>query len=160
MTKFILCVRHYVPKKPLERDLSRAPAGQRLPSMRRARQKPAAMSMLQRSNRKSPRGGAEIFKIKGPPFITHIVTAWRIPQNRLLVLTDAHYRSMVRVGLRGREGAERQSLEIRGQVADATHEAATPSRSVEVILGGVSQPSVEKAGAWSELGSGRPDRAH
>jgi hypothetical protein len=37
-------------------------------------------------------------KLNRAPFITHVVTAWKIPRNRLLVLTDAHYRSMARVG--------------------------------------------------------------
>ena len=37
-------------------------------------------------------------KLKRAPFITHIVTTWKIPRNRLLVLTDAHYRSTARVG--------------------------------------------------------------
>jgi hypothetical protein len=37
-------------------------------------------------------------KLKRNPFISHIVLAWKIPQNRLLVLTDAHYRSLARVG--------------------------------------------------------------
>jgi hypothetical protein len=37
-------------------------------------------------------------KLNRSPFITHIVTTWRIPRNRLLVLPDAHYRSIARVG--------------------------------------------------------------
>jgi hypothetical protein len=37
-------------------------------------------------------------KFKRAPFITHVVVAWKIPRERLLVLTDAHYRSMARVG--------------------------------------------------------------
>jgi hypothetical protein len=32
------------------------------------------------------------------PGIAYIVLAWKIPTNRLLVLTDAHYRSLARVG--------------------------------------------------------------
>ena len=36
-------------------------------------------------------------KLNRAPFITHILTVWKIPRNRLLVLTDAHYRSMARV---------------------------------------------------------------
>ena len=36
-------------------------------------------------------------KLNRAPFIAHIVTTWKIPRNRLLVLTDAHYRSMARV---------------------------------------------------------------
>jgi hypothetical protein len=37
-------------------------------------------------------------KLNRSPFIAHIVRAWKIPRNRLLVLTDAHYRSLGRVG--------------------------------------------------------------
>ena len=37
-------------------------------------------------------------KLNRSPFIAHIVRAWKIPTNRLLVLTDAHYRSLGRVG--------------------------------------------------------------
>jgi hypothetical protein len=37
-------------------------------------------------------------KLNRSPFITHIVLAWKIPPNRLLVLVDAHYRSTARVG--------------------------------------------------------------
>jgi hypothetical protein len=37
-------------------------------------------------------------KLNRSSFITHIVTAWKIPRHRLLVLTDAHYRSVARVG--------------------------------------------------------------
>jgi hypothetical protein len=37
-------------------------------------------------------------KLNRSPFITHIVLAWKIPRDRLLVLTDAHYRSLARVG--------------------------------------------------------------
>jgi hypothetical protein len=37
-------------------------------------------------------------KLNRAPFIVHIVIAWKIPRNRLLVLTDAHYRSTARVG--------------------------------------------------------------
>jgi len=37
-------------------------------------------------------------KLNRAPFSTHIVIAWKIPRNRLLVLTDAHYRSFARVG--------------------------------------------------------------
>ena len=37
-------------------------------------------------------------KLNRSPFITHIVLVWKISLNRLLVLTDAHYRSMARVG--------------------------------------------------------------
>ena len=37
-------------------------------------------------------------KLNRSPFITYIVVAWKIPRKRLLVLTDAHYRSMARVG--------------------------------------------------------------
>ena len=41
------------------------------------------------------------------PFITQIVRAWKIPRNRLLVLTDAHYRSLARVGApRSLEGSK------------------------------------------------------
>ena len=39
-----------------------------------------------------------LLKMNRAPFITHIVIAWKIPRIRLLVLTDAHYRSMPRVG--------------------------------------------------------------
>lgn len=38
-------------------------------------------------------------KLNRSPFITHIVLAWNLPRSRLLVLTDAHYRSLARVGL-------------------------------------------------------------
>jgi hypothetical protein len=37
-------------------------------------------------------------KLNRAPFIACIVLAWKIPRNRLLVLTDAHYRSLARVG--------------------------------------------------------------
>ena len=37
-------------------------------------------------------------KLNRAPFISHVVTVWKIPPDRLLVLTDAHYRSMARVG--------------------------------------------------------------
>lgn len=37
-------------------------------------------------------------KLNHSPFITHIVIAWTIPPNRLLVLSDAHYRSVARIG--------------------------------------------------------------
>lgn len=37
-------------------------------------------------------------KLKRVPFVTHIVNAWKIPRSRLLILTDAHYRSIARVG--------------------------------------------------------------
>ena len=37
-------------------------------------------------------------KLNRSPFITYIVLAWKIPPTRLIVLTDAHYRSMARVG--------------------------------------------------------------
>ncbi len=37
-------------------------------------------------------------KLNRTPFIAYIVQAWNIPRNRLLVLTDAHYRSLARVG--------------------------------------------------------------
>lgn len=36
-------------------------------------------------------------KLNRSPFITHIVVAWKILRSRLLVLTDAHYRSMARI---------------------------------------------------------------
>jgi hypothetical protein len=39
-------------------------------------------------------------KLNRETFIAHIVLAWKIPRNRLLVLTDAHYRSLARVGAR------------------------------------------------------------
>ena len=37
-------------------------------------------------------------KLSRSPFITYVVVAWKIPRKRLLVLTDAHYRSLARVG--------------------------------------------------------------
>ena len=37
-------------------------------------------------------------KLNRGTFIAYIVRAWEIPPNRLLVLTDAHYRSLARVG--------------------------------------------------------------
>jgi hypothetical protein len=37
-------------------------------------------------------------KLNRSPFITHIVLEWKIPESRLIVLTDAHYRSLTRVG--------------------------------------------------------------
>ena len=37
-------------------------------------------------------------KLNRGPFISCIVNAWKIPQNQLLVLSDAHYRSTARVG--------------------------------------------------------------
>lgn len=37
-------------------------------------------------------------KLNRAPFIVHIVTTWKVPRDRLLVLTDAHYRSIARVG--------------------------------------------------------------
>jgi hypothetical protein len=37
-------------------------------------------------------------KLNRASFIAYIVLAWKIPRNRLIVLTDAHYRSMARVG--------------------------------------------------------------
>jgi hypothetical protein len=37
-------------------------------------------------------------KLNRSPFIDHIVLAWKIPETRLLVLTDAHYSSLTRVG--------------------------------------------------------------
>jgi len=37
-------------------------------------------------------------KLNRVPFINHIVLAWKIPRNRLLVLTDGHYRSLARIG--------------------------------------------------------------
>ena len=37
-------------------------------------------------------------KLNRETFIAYIVLAWKIPRNRLLVLTDAHYRSLARVG--------------------------------------------------------------
>ena len=37
-------------------------------------------------------------KLNRGTFIAYIVRAWKIPRNRLLVLTDAHYRSFARVG--------------------------------------------------------------
>jgi hypothetical protein len=37
-------------------------------------------------------------KLNRAPFISHIVLAWKIRRKRLLVLTDAHYRSLARVG--------------------------------------------------------------
>ena len=38
-------------------------------------------------------------KLNRSPFITYVVIAWKIPRKRLLVLTDAHYRSLARIGL-------------------------------------------------------------
>ena len=38
-------------------------------------------------------------KLNRGTFIEYIVLAWKIPRKRLLVLTDAHYRSLARVGL-------------------------------------------------------------
>ena len=37
-------------------------------------------------------------KLNRGTFIAYIVLAWKIPRTRLLVLTDAHYRSLARVG--------------------------------------------------------------
>ena len=37
-------------------------------------------------------------KLNHSPFIAYVVVAWKIPRKRLLVLTDAHYRSLARVG--------------------------------------------------------------
>ena len=37
-------------------------------------------------------------KLNRAPFIAHIVFGWKIPRTRLLTLTDAHYRSLARVG--------------------------------------------------------------
>jgi hypothetical protein len=37
-------------------------------------------------------------KLSRAPFVTHIVNAWKIPPDRLLILHDAHYRSIARVG--------------------------------------------------------------
>jgi hypothetical protein len=37
-------------------------------------------------------------KLNHSPFITYIVIAWKLPLKRLLVLPDAHYRSISRVG--------------------------------------------------------------
>ena len=37
-------------------------------------------------------------KLNRATFIAYIVLAWKIPGNRLLVLTDAHYRSLARIG--------------------------------------------------------------
>jgi len=37
-------------------------------------------------------------KLNRGTFIAYIVLAWKLPRNRLLVLTDAHYRSLARVG--------------------------------------------------------------
>jgi hypothetical protein len=37
-------------------------------------------------------------KLSRAPYVTHIVNAWKIPRSRLLILTDAHYRSIARVG--------------------------------------------------------------
>jgi hypothetical protein len=36
-------------------------------------------------------------KLNRGTFIAYIVLAWKLPRNRLLVLTDAHYRSLARV---------------------------------------------------------------
>ena len=36
-------------------------------------------------------------KLNRSPFITHIVLAWKIPRDRLIVLVDAHYRSTAQV---------------------------------------------------------------
>jgi hypothetical protein len=46
-------------------------------------------------------------KLNRAPFIAYIVLAWEIPRHRLLVMTDAHYRSLARVGApHSLEGAE------------------------------------------------------
>jgi hypothetical protein len=46
-------------------------------------------------------------KLNRGSFIAYIVLAWKIPRTRLIVLTDAHYRSVARVGApRSLEGAE------------------------------------------------------
>jgi hypothetical protein len=45
-----------------------------------------------------PRGRVNWRKEDDRWFIAYIVLAWKIPRNRLIVLTDAHYRSMARVG--------------------------------------------------------------
>ena len=37
-------------------------------------------------------------KLNSSPFITYIVIAWKIPPSQLLVLSDAHYRSVARIG--------------------------------------------------------------
>jgi hypothetical protein len=37
-------------------------------------------------------------KLNRSPFITYIVIAWKIPPNRLLVLSDSHYRSVACIG--------------------------------------------------------------
>jgi hypothetical protein len=37
-------------------------------------------------------------KLNHSPFITYIVLSWTLPRSRLLVLTDAHYRSLARIG--------------------------------------------------------------
>jgi hypothetical protein len=37
-------------------------------------------------------------KLNSDPFIAHVTNTWSLPRNRLLVLTDAHYRSVAHVG--------------------------------------------------------------
>jgi hypothetical protein len=38
-------------------------------------------------------------KLNSEPFTSHIIKAWRLPLDRLTIMTDSHYRSSERVGL-------------------------------------------------------------